>query len=140
MPYNIAVVLVSRHNDLIMYLLRNDYCSKFSHLQYSSIQLLSCIRLFEIPWTAACQASLSIANSLSLLELMSIKSVMPTNYLISRPLLLLPSIFPSIRLFSNESVLQVASGGQSIGVSASASVLPMNNQDGFPLGLTGLIS
>ena len=58
------------------------------------------------PWTAACQASLSITNSRSLLKLMSIKSVMPSNHLIlSHPLLLLPSIFPSIRVFSNESVI-----------------------------------
>ena len=69
---------------------------------------------------------------------MSIASVMPSNHLIlCCPLLLLPSIFPNIRVFSNESA---ASGGQSIGVSASASVLPMNIQDWFPLGCTGLIS
>ena len=61
-----------------------------------------------IPWTTACQASLSIANSWSLLKLMSIKSVMPSNHLIfCHPLLLLPSIFPSIRVFSNESVLHI---------------------------------
>ena len=60
------------------------------------------------PWTAACQASLSTANSWSLLKLMSIESVMPSNYLIlCRPLLLLPSVFPSIRIFSNESVLRI---------------------------------
>ena len=110
------------------------------HLQYSSIQSLSCIWFFATPWTAACQASLSITNSLSLLKLMSIKSVMPTNHLICCPLLFLPSIFASIRIFSNGSVLQVASGGQSIGVSASASVLPVNTQDWFPLRLIGLIS
>ena len=84
------------------------------------------------------QASLSIANSQSLLKLMSIKSAMPSNHLIfCRPLLLPPSVFPSIRVFSNESVLP--SGGQSTGVSASASVLPMNIQDWFPFGLTDLI-
>ena len=72
----------------------------------SSGQSLSCVRLFAIPWTAACQASLSISNSQSLLKLMSIKLVMPSNHLIlSCPLLLLPLIFPSIRVFSNESVL-----------------------------------
>ena len=72
----------------------------------SSGQLLSCVRLFETPWTAACQASLSITNSRSLLKLMSIKSVMPSNHVIlCHPLLLLPSIFPSIRVFSSESVL-----------------------------------
>ena len=71
-----------------------------------SIQLLSHVQLFVSPWTAACQASLSITNSQSLLKLMSIESVMPTNHLmLYSPLLLLPSIFPSIRVFSNESVL-----------------------------------
>ena len=70
--------------------------------------MLSRVQLFATPWTAACQASLSITNSWSLLKLLSIKSMMPSNHLIvpfSRPLLLLPSIFPSIRVFSNESVL-----------------------------------
>ena len=73
----------------------------------SSVQLfLSHVQLFATPWTAACQASLSITNSQSFLKLMSIKSVMPSNHLIlCRPLLLPPSIFPSIRVFSNESVL-----------------------------------
>ena len=70
--------------------------------------MLSCIRLFATPWTAACQAFLSITNSQSLRKLMSIESVMPSNYLIlCRPLLLSPSIFPSIRVFSNESVLPI---------------------------------
>ena len=68
----------------------------------------SCVQLFVTPWTIAYQASLSIANSWSLLKLMSIESVMPSNHLIlCRPLLLLPSIFPSIRVFSNESVLHI---------------------------------
>ena len=72
----------------------------------SSVQLLSCVWLFATPWTAACQASLTITNSQSLLKLMSIESVMPSNHLIlCHPFLLLPSIFPSIRVFSNESVL-----------------------------------
>ena len=106
----------------------------------SSLQLLSCVWLSATPWTGARQASLSITNSQSLLKLMSIELVMPSNHLIlSRPLLLLPSIFPSIRRSFQMSQL-FASGGQSIGVSASASVLPMNIQDWFPLGLTGLIS
>ena len=105
--------------------------------QFSSLQSLSHVWLFATPWTAARQASLSITNSQTLLKLMSIESVMPSNDLIlCHPLLLLPSIFPSIRVFSNES----ASAGQSIGASASASVLPMNIQDWFPLWLTGLIS
>ena len=77
-------------------------------LFFSSVQLLSCIRLFAIPWTAARQASLSITNSQSLLKFMSIESVMPSNHLIlCHPLLLLPSIFRSIRVFSNESVLRI---------------------------------
>ena len=71
-------------------------------------QLLSCIQLFATPWTAARQASLSITNSWSLLKLISTESVMPCNHLIlCRPLLLPPSIFPSIRVFSNESVLHL---------------------------------
>ena len=103
------------------------------------VKLLSHVRLFETPWTAAGQASLSFTISWSLLKLMSIKSVMPSNNLIlCHPLHFLPSIFPSISIFSNESVF--ASGSQSTGASASASDLPMNIQDWFPLGLTGLIS
>ena len=79
------------------------------HVQFScSVQLLSRVRLFATPRTAACQASLTITNSWSLLKLMSFKSVMPSNHLIlCRPLFLLPSIFPSIRVFSNESVLRI---------------------------------
>ena len=74
----------------------------------SSVQLLSRVRLFATPWITARQASLSITNSQSLLKLTSIESVIPSNHLIlCRPLLLLPSIFPSIRVFSNESVLQI---------------------------------
>ena len=75
---------------------------------FSSVQSLSHVRLFATPWTAACQASLSITNSRSSLRLTSIESVMPSSHLIlCRPLLLLPSIFPSIRVFSNESVLRI---------------------------------
>ena len=74
----------------------------------SSVQLLSPVRRFVTPWTAAHQASMSITNSQSLLKLMSIESVMPFNHLIlCRPLLLLPSVFPSIRVFSNESTLRM---------------------------------
>ena len=74
----------------------------------SSVQLLSCVRLFATPWTTACQASLSITNSWSLLKLMAFESVMPSNHLIlCCPLLLPSSIFPSIRVFSNESVLRI---------------------------------
>ena len=85
-----------------------------------------------------CQASLSITNSGSLPKLMSIESLMPSNHLIlCHPLLLLPSVFPSIRVFPKNQFF--TSGGQSIGVSASTSVLPMNTQDRFPLGWTGWI-
>ena len=74
---------------------------------FSSVQLLGCVWLFVTPWTAACQASLSITNSRSLLKLMSIQLEMPSNQLIlCHPLLLLPSNFPSIRVFSNESALR----------------------------------
>ena len=74
--------------------------------QFSSVQSLSHVQLFVTPWTAACQASLSITNSWSIPKLMSIELVMPSNHLIlCRPLLLPPSIFPSIRVFSNESAL-----------------------------------
>ena len=77
-------------------------------LQFSSVQLFSRVRLFATSWTTAVQASLSITNSRSLLKLISIESVMPSNHLIlCQPLLLLPSIFPSIRVFSNESVLSI---------------------------------
>ena len=76
--------------------------------QFSSVQSLSHVRLFVIPWTVAHQASLSITNSQSLPKLMSIESRMPSNHLIlCHPLLLQPSIFPSIRAFSNESVLRI---------------------------------
>ena len=91
------------------------------------------------PWTAAHHASLSITSSQSLLKLMSIKSVMPPNPLIlCHPLLLLPSIFLNIRVISNESVLCIS--WPSIEASALASVLLINIQGWFPLGLTGLIS
>ena len=72
---------------------------------FSSVQLLSHVQLFATPWTTACQASLSITNSRSLLKLMSIVSVMPSNHLILSHPLLLPSVFPRISVFSNESFL-----------------------------------
>ena len=101
-----------------------------------SVQSLSCVRLLATPWTEACQIFLSITNSGSLLKLIPIESVVPSNHLnFCRPLLLLPSIFPSSRVFSNESVIC-----SSIGVSASASILPMNIQDWFPSQWTGWIS
>ena len=102
-------------------------------------QSLSHIWFFVNPWTAACQASLSITNSWSFLKLMSIGSMTQSNHLIlCYPLLLPPSIFPSIRVFYNESVLRIRF--LSMGVSASVSVLPMNIQDWFLLGWTGCIS
>ena len=102
------------------------------------VQLLSYVQLFVTSWTAAFQALLLFVISWSLLKLVSIKSVMPSNHLILCHPFLLPSIFPNIRSFPRSELF--ASVGQSIGVSASASVLPMNIQDWFPLGLTGLIS
>ena len=108
-------------------------------VQFSSVQLLSHVRLFATLWTAVCQAFLPITNSQSLLKLMSIESVMPSNHLIlCHPLLFPPSICPSIRIFSNESVLCIR--WPNVGISASALVLPMNIQDWFPLGSTGWIS
>ena len=85
------------------YLIR---CS--TSLIISSVQLLGCVRLFATPWTAACQTSLSITNSQSSPKLLFIESVMPSSHLIlCHPLLLLPSILPSIRVFSNESALHI---------------------------------
>ena len=77
-------------------------------MDFSSVQLLSCVQLFATLWTTACQASLSITNSWRLLKLMSIESVMPSNLLILCCPLLLPSIFASIKVFSNESVLRLS--------------------------------
>ena len=77
------------------------------NLFFTSVQSLSCVLLFATPWTTACQASLSTTNSWSLLRLMS-KSMMPSNHLfLCHPLLLPPSVFPSIRVLSNESVLRI---------------------------------
>ena len=105
--------------------------------KFSVVQLLSCVRLFMTPWTAARQASLFFTISRSLRHLMSIESVMPSNHLIfCHPLLSCLQSFPASESFPISQLL--ASGGQSIG--ASASVLPMNIQDWFPLGLAGLIS
>ena len=137
----------------------------------SSVQSLSCVRLFATPWISARLASQSITNSWSPPKPMSIESVMPSNHLIlCCPLLLLPSIFPNIRVFSNDPVLHVhwvgdaiqpshplslpsslalnhsqhqslfqwvSSGDQSIGLSASASVLPMNTQGSAQAPFTG---
>ena len=97
----------------------------FTAALFSVVQLLSHVQFFAIPWTTAYQASLSVTISQSLLKLMSIELVMSFNhFILCRPLLLLPSIFPSNKVFSNESALHISTGA-----SASASVLPMNIQD-----------
>ena len=122
-----------------MYPARLSFCCRRLIYLSSSVQLLSHVRLFVSPWIAAHQASLSITKSQSLPKLMSIEVVMRSSHLILyRPLLLLPSIPPIIRAFPMSQVFSW--GGQSIGVSASASVLPMNTQDWSPLGWTGWIS
>ena len=114
------------------------FCPRL-HLISSSVHSLSHVWLFATPWITARQASLSITDSWSLLKLMPIESVMPSSHLIlCRPLLLLPPIPPSIRVFSNESTLHMR--WPKYRVSASASVLPMNTQDWSPLGWTGWIS
>ena len=107
--------------------------------ELSSVQSLRCVQLFATPWTAARQASLSITNSRSLPKFMSIAAVMPSNHLIlCQSLLLLPSIFPSIRVFSNESVLCMRWPKY---WSLSFNIIPpMNTQDWYPLGWTGWIS
>ena len=118
---------------------RKEWCSWLRNSCYSPVQSLSCVRLFATPRTAARQASLSITNSWSLLKLMSIESVMPSNHLIRcHPLFLLPSIFPSIRVYSDESVLLIR--WPKDWLITSASVLPTNIQDWFPFGSTGWIS
>ena len=130
------------HINTHIYTHRQIYTHRYTHIypSVSSFQSLSCVQLFGTPWIAARQASLSITNSRSLLKLMSIELVMPSSHLIlCRPLLLLPPVPLSIRVFSNESQL-FAWGGQSTGVSASASVLPVNTQDWSSSGWTGWIS
>ena len=126
----------------IPFYIHYDICScvALSIYQFSSVQSLICVQLFATPWTAALQASLCITNSRSSLKPMSIDSVMPSNHLIPcRPLLLLRSIFPSIKVFSKESVLCIR-WPRYWSTGASATVLPMNIQDWSPLGWTGWIS
>ena len=100
---------VKNSNAILLTLLKHKHGDLFSkNTLGQSVQLLSCVQLFATPWTAAHQASLSITNSWSLLKLMSIESVMPSNHLIlCCPLLLPPSMFPRIKVFSNESVLHI---------------------------------
>ena len=109
-------------------------------VQFISLQSLSLVQLFATPWTAARQASLSITNSRSLLKLMSINLVMPSNHLILCCPLLSSYLqsFPASGYFPMS--LFFASGGQSTGASPSASVLPVNIQNWFPLGWTGWIT
>ena len=104
----------------------------------ASVQSLTHVWLVETPWTATCQASLYITNSLSLLKLMSIKSMMPSISSSVVPFSSCLQSFPGSGSFPKSRVF--ALGGQSNGASALASVLPMNIQDWFPLGWTGLIS
>ena len=120
------------------YLLNEWYIHIVQNSKFSSVQSLSRVRLLATPWTAPCQASLSITNSWSSLKFTSVRSMMQSNHLIPcRPLLLLPSI-PASGSFQMSQYF--ASDGQSIGVSASTSVLPMYTQDWSPLGWTGWIS
>ena len=141
-PSNRPTLLETYHNNM------PDWVNLYNWL--CSVQSLRHVWLYETPWTAARQASLSITNSWSLLKLMSTELVMPSNYLIlCCPLLLLPSIFPRIREGGVPDLGKKSpdfprsqfftSDGQNIGASASASVLPGKIQDWFPLGLTGLI-
>ena len=124
--------------------MRNCWCCLLfgfflSSLMHQSVPSFSSVLLFVTPRNAACQAFLSITNSQSLLKHMSIELVMPSNLLILyRPLLFLPQSFLPPGSFPISQFF--ASGGQSIGVSASESVLPMNIQNWFPLGWTGWIS
>ena len=114
-------------------------CGQKYFTAFSSDQSLSRVRLLATPWTAACQASPSITNSRSLLRLTSIELMMPSNHLIlCRPLLPCLQSFPASGSFPVNQFF--TSGGQRIGASASASVLPMNIQDWFPLGWTGWLS
>ena len=115
------------------------YWNKLPHWYISSVQSLSLVQLLMTPWTAAFQASLPITNSWSLLEFMSIKSVMPSNHLIlCCPFLLLHQSLPASGSFPMSQLF--TSGSPSIGVSASTAVLPMNIRDWFPLGWAGWIS
>ena len=117
------------------------HSSGLTEITQTSVQFnRSVVSDSENPWTGACQAFLFIASFWSLLKLMSVELVMPSNRLIlCRPLLLPPSVFPSIRVFSTESVLHIR-WPKYWSFSFSASVLPANIPDCLPLGLTGLIA
>ena len=110
-----------------------------SKLTINWVQSLSCVRLFATPWITGCQASLSITNSRSLRKIMPIESVMPSSHLIlCQPFSSCPQSLPASGPFPMSQLF--TSGGQGIGVSALASVLPMNTQDLSPLGWTDWIS
>ena len=124
------------------------YCVEF-HYDYAvvvvTVQLPHSVQLFATPWTAAHQTSLSFTISWSLIKLLSIESVILSNHLIlCHPLLLLPSVFSSIAVFSNALSFPAgwlfSSGGQSMGTSASSTVLPVSIQDWLPLILTGVFT
>ena len=136
----LCLVFILSHNTLVSHLrLPHVFCLHFCSVQFSSVQLLSHVWLFATPWTAAPQASLPITNSQSLLKLMSIESMMhPIISLSVIPFSSCPPSFPASGSFPMSQLF--AWGGQSIGVSTSASVLPMNTQNWTPLGLTGWIS
>ena len=141
--------LVTSHKSLFAHNSKRSFIGKkrkviviqefFLSSMISLVQLLSCVRLSVTPWITACQASLSITNSRSLIKLMTIELVMPSNHLIlCRPLLLLPSSFPSIGVFSNESVLCIRwwnywSFSFSIGPSSAYSGLISFGMDWFDL-------
>ena len=135
--YPVCILYIARITYLLTYLLSGSL--RKIRIFISSVQSLSHFQLFGTPWTAAHQASLSITNSQSLPKLMSIESVMPSNHLI---LCLFPFSCPiSVPASGSFQMSQLVTwGGQSIGVSASTSVLPMNTQDWSPLGWTGWIS
>ena len=122
------------------YFPKYPYYWPFFYSQFSSVQSLSRLRLFATPWITARQASLSITISRSWLRLTSFESVMPSSHLtLGRPLLLLPPIPPSIRVFPNESTC-FTWGSQNTRVSALASFLPKKSQSWSPLEWTGWIS
>ena len=132
------VILIFLHSLQIIFVLISNGTYLHS-VQFSSVQPLSCVPCFATPWTAAHQASLSFTNPWSLPKIMSIVSVMPSDHLIlCHSLLILPSIFPTIRVFSNESALLIR--WPKYWSYSFKSVLPMNTQDWFPLGWTGWTS
>ena len=129
---SISILNTNSFKNIFILLLPLHWGLWMNKWEISSVQLLSRVWLSATPWTAAHHGSLCIINSQSSLKLMSIQSVMPSSHLILCCPLLLPSISPIIMIFSNESFLHIR--GQSIAVSASTSVLPMNIPDWFPLG------